>query len=107
MRRSSIAAVPRAAAAFTLLEVVIVLSLLVLLSALIWPALDKWMRSSELPESADNVRATLRMAKASAGLAGRRFRIRFERGVQQPHIEYEVDPMNQPDHWEACKEKWS
>lgn len=92
---------------FTLIEVMLVVALLVLLMALAWPAFDKRIYAAQLPESAENVRAALRMARASAGLNARRYRLRWEVETQQPVIEYEVDPVREPGRWDPCTEGWA
>ncbi|MCK6484637.1 MAG: prepilin-type N-terminal cleavage/methylation domain-containing protein [Phycisphaerae bacterium] len=92
---------------FTLIEVMLVVALLVLLMALAWPAFDKRIYAAQLPESAENVRAALRMARASSSLNARRYRLRWEVETQQPMIEYEVDPVREPGRWDPCSEGWA
>jgi prepilin-type N-terminal cleavage/methylation domain-containing protein len=92
---------------FTLLEVVIVISLLVLLAGLAWPAFDRQIEASELPESADRVKSMLHMARSEAVLEHRRFRIRFEPGEQQPIFEWEPDPIFLPGEWETSEAGWT
>src|ERR1051325_7973772 len=85
----------------------LVIGLMVLLTGLAWPALDQRMKASQLGESSENMRAALRMARATAGLQNHRMRIRWKRDEQQPLIEFEVDPMNEPGHWEPITQRWS
>ena len=102
-RTRSVRAVRRG---FTLLEIFLVLGLLIILSTLILPNFQKQRTANELTDSAENVRVGLRMARATASMSGRRYRIRWEPKVQQPFIEYEVDAMREPNKWEASTETW-
>jgi prepilin-type N-terminal cleavage/methylation domain-containing protein len=95
------------ARAFTLIEVLITLSLLVLLASMAWPALQTQITSSELPESAERVRSALAMARCEAVMEHRRFRVRFVKEEQQPKIECEADPINQPGVFTASTADWA
>lgn len=92
---------------FTLLEIVIVLGLLILLAGMAWPSFESRIRASELPESADRVKSMLHMARSEAVLEHRRFRIRFEPGVQQPIFEWEPDPIFFPGEWAVSTAGWT
>ncbi|MFQ5410976.1 MAG: prepilin-type N-terminal cleavage/methylation domain-containing protein [Phycisphaerae bacterium] len=92
---------------FTLIEILLVVGLLGLLMALAWPMLQNQITASELPESADRVRDMLFMVRSEAALEHRRHRIRFVAGEQQPHIEYEPDPIERPGEWEPIKSAWA
>ena len=96
-----------AAPAFTLVEILITLSLLVLLASLAWPAMQAQITASELPESAERIRSALAMARCEAVMQHRRFRIRFAPEEQQPKIEEEVDPINQPGVYTAATADWA
>jgi hypothetical protein len=91
---------------FTLLEVLVTLSLLVLLAGLAWPALEHQITASELPESGERVRAMLGMARCEAVMEHRRYRIQFVTEQQQPRIEYEADPINRPNEFEPAPADW-
>lgn len=96
-----------AAPAFTLLEVMITLGLLVLLAGLAWPALQTQITAAELPESADRLRSALFMARCEAMMQHRRFRVRFAPDEQHPMIEWESDPVNQPGVFVPATVDWA
>ncbi|MBN2560838.1 MAG: hypothetical protein JXQ75_07905, partial [Phycisphaerae bacterium] len=83
------------------------LSLLVLLASISWPAMESQMRASEMPDSADRLRSTLFMARSEAVMQHRRHRIRFLPEQQQPLIEYEPDPVHHPGVFEPVEEGWA
>jgi type II secretory pathway pseudopilin PulG len=93
--------------AFTLLELLIVLSLLILLALLAWPAMANRMQSSELPESASRLRSTLYMARNGAVMEHRRVRVRFEEDIQQPIVEIERDPFGAVGVFEQVAAAWT
>ncbi len=96
----------RADRAFTLLELLIVLGLLVLLAGISWPVLQNQITAAELPESADRIRDMIYLARTEAAMQHRRVRIRFEPQEQQPIIEYERDPVEYPNEWEEINASW-
>ncbi|MFQ5423307.1 MAG: Tfp pilus assembly protein FimT/FimU [Phycisphaerae bacterium] len=91
---------------FTLIELAIALSLLVLLGTIAWPALRGRIKAAELPDSADRIRSMLFMVRSQAVMEHRRYRVRFEPEAQQPIIEYEVDPIRDPGTWEPVRAGW-
>lgn len=93
--------------AFTLLEVLIVLSLLVLLAAMAWPLMQSQITASELPESASHIRDALYMTRSSAMLEHRRHRIRFAPREQHPFVEIEIDPISRPGEWISVAYPWT
>lgn len=93
--------------AFTLLEVLIVLSLLVLMASMAWPIVQSQILAAELPESSSRIRETLYMTRSAAMLEHRRHRIRFAPGEQQPVIEVELDPILFPGEWVLCTYPWT
>jgi len=93
--------------AFSLVEVLIVLALLVILAGFAWPALETQIVGAELPESASHFRDTLFMARSEAIKENRRIRIRFEPEKQQPIIEIEIDPIEYANEWEPVKSAWA
>jgi len=56
---------------FTLLETMLVLSLMVVIAALVWPALDKPFAAQRLRTSADQIRAVLTHGRVAAMQSGR------------------------------------
>lgn len=92
---------------FTLLEVLLALSLFVLLTAMAWPLMQSQIVAAELPESASRIRSLLYMTRSSAMLEHRRHRIRFMPEVQQPVIEVEPDPIVEPGLWVQVDYDWA
>lgn len=92
---------------FTLIELAIAMSLVVLLAAIAWPLISDRITKAELPDSADRIRSMLVMTRSSAVMEHRRHRVRFEPGKQQPIIEYEVDPLRELGTWEPVSAAWS
>lgn len=97
----------RARAAFTLLEILLVLGLLVILSIFAWPLMESQIAAAELPESAARVRETLYMTRSAAMLEHRRHRVRFAPGEQQPIVEVELDPLYEPGVWTPVTYPWT
>ena len=64
--------------AFTLLELLLVLGVLVILSGMAWPVLDRLLTSERLAKSADRVRAMWTSARTSAIESGRILAFRYE-----------------------------
>jgi prepilin-type N-terminal cleavage/methylation domain-containing protein len=92
---------------FTLLEILLVLMLLVILAVFSWPALERRIETSALPESANKFRAMLFMARSSAIMQHKRYRVRFEPGVRDPFIEVEPDPIGAPGNYIAAPDPWA
>lgn len=93
--------------AFTLIELVVVLTLIVALSLLAMPAIENIMIGSNLPESAGRVRSLLAMARSGAVSEARRVRVRFLPNQQQPIVEIERDPIFQPGLYEQITAAWT
>lgn len=98
---------PRSASAFTLIEVLVVLGLLLLLAGISWPLMESQITASELPESGDRLCSALFMARSEAVLENRRYRIRFSAESQQPLIERESDPIRFPGIFESASSAWA
>lgn len=105
--RSSIRPHPRRAPAFTLIEILIALTLLGLLTVLAWPTMQSRITSMELPESASRLQSLLYMTRSSAMMEHRRHRLRFEPGTQQPLVEYEPDPILSPGAFVEVPADWA
>lgn len=93
--------------AFTLIEILLVIGMLVMLAGLTWPVLETQISGAELPESASRLRDVLYMSRAEAMKENRRVRIRFEPNEQQPIIEIERDPILEPNEWEPVNSAWA
>jgi prepilin-type N-terminal cleavage/methylation domain-containing protein len=96
----------RARAGFTLIEVAVTIGLIAVLMAFVWPAMLHRIHDEQMPQSAENLRATLRLARAASSMSGQRYRIRFVPEQQQPVIEREPDAMNRPGEWEQASDLW-
>ncbi len=94
-------------AAFTLLEIAIALSLLVVLAAFAWPALEGRITAAAMPESAARIRDLMGAARNVALQETRRVRIRFAPNEQQPYVEIEQDPILQPGVWTIVEDEWA
>ncbi len=100
--------------AFTLLEVVLVLGLLVILTSLVMPNLIGEIEGGRLKNSAEQMRSLLTMARSNAMFDGKRYRIRFPRsdeiddmgGDRQPIIEREDDPVEEPEVFNRITDPW-
>lgn len=109
--------------AFTLIEVLLVILLLGLLAAFLYPELEAEMRRRSLVESADRLRSLITMTHAQAMQDGRRYRIQFpgtadpldryaEKEIDvpettlQPEILRQVDPLGNPDLFEGYDAPW-
>jgi hypothetical protein len=96
------------------LEVLLVIGLIVVLSAMVLPDLMTELESRRLPESADRMRSLITLARAHAMFEGLRYRIRFpdedelddEGGDRQPLIEREDDPLDEPGIFNPVAEPW-
>lgn len=105
----------RAARAYTLIEIVLVIGLLLLISALALPNFYRQFEREQLPTSAEQLRALIILTRANAALDAKRYRIRFPRkdelddlGTrQQPLVEREDDPMERPDEFLPVQASWA
>jgi type II secretory pathway pseudopilin PulG len=103
--------------AFTLMELLLVIGLMVVLTAMAMPALFSELQRSRLPESAERMRSLLTMVRAQAQWSGLRHRLRFPTedddeedlvlGLRQPIIEREDDPIEEPEEWTIVREPWA
>lgn len=93
--------------AFTLLEILLVVGLLVALTIMAWPALSNRITAAELPESATKLQSLLFLARSQAIMDHKRFRVRFDQGLEQPLVEVEPDPINAANEWVETTEPWA
>ncbi len=109
--------------AFTLIEVLLVILLLGLLAAFLYPELGPEMQRRSLIESADRLRSLITMTHARAMQDGRRYRIQFpgtadpldrygEKEIDvpdvtlQPEILQQSDPLGNPDVFVGFDAPW-
>ncbi|MCG3136681.1 MAG: hypothetical protein HJJLKODD_00516 [Phycisphaerae bacterium] len=117
--RNSDFAIRNSHRAFTLLELLVVIGLLVLLAGLVVPSFRGALERSQLPESAEQFRALIAMTRAQAMLDGLRYRIRFlnpdepaaeglnEAELNQPIVEVERDPLAAPEEYTPVLAAWA
>lgn len=86
---------PAAAPAFTLLEVLIVIALLGMMTALLWPDFGAAQRSERLTESARRMNALIQMCRARAMLESRQYRITIRQDGTL-HVTRQLDPLLAP-----------
>ncbi|MCP4590527.1 MAG: prepilin-type N-terminal cleavage/methylation domain-containing protein [bacterium] len=99
---------------FTLMELLLVIGLLALLSAMIVPNLLGQFMGERLPKSAQQMRALLQLTRANAMLDGKRYRLRFpledeldsEGTGVQPIVEREDEPFIAPGVYEPVAASW-
>lgn len=100
---------------YTLIEVVLVVGLLMVISALTIPNFVRRYRREALPGSARQLRSLITLVRANAAFDGKRFRIRFPKtgeadplgGDRQPLIEREDDPIGLPDEFHLVTAPWA
>lgn len=105
--------------AFTLLEVVTVIALLVLVAYFVFGNYSTPLERSYLPESAERLRALINLTRANAMLDGKRYRIRFVtesdpdadelplEDIRQPLVEIEHDPIEYPGEFTPLLSAWA
>ncbi len=101
--------------AYTLVEAVLVVGLLVVIAGLAIPTFVREIRREELPGSGEQLRSLVSLMRAHAALDGKRYRIRFPMedekdllgGDRQPIIEREDDPMNAPEVFNLVTAPWA
>ena len=104
-----------AARAYTLIEVVLVIGLLIVISAMAVPNFYRQLAREQLPTSANQLRSLIILTRANAAFDGKRYRIRFPRedelddlgGRNQPLIEREDDPMEFPEEFFPVTATWA
>ncbi len=103
------------ARAYTLIEIMLVVGLLVALSAMAIPNFVRQIERERLPGSVRQLRSLLTLVRANAAFDGKRYRLRFptedEREAldddRQPLIEREDDPIDEPDLFNRVTAPWA
>ncbi len=101
--------------AFTLIEIVLVLGIILVITAMTAPSFFRQMKEAELPNSARQLRSLVTLVRANAAFDGMRYRIRFPEddeedplgGDRQPLIEREDDPIEEPDTFNLVTAPWA
>jgi len=98
---------PARAGGFTLIEVVLALSLVAVLLSLGVLALGRWYDSSRLPEGARRLESILRLARADACARGRRVRLQFDPESLAPGMVWEPQPLQEPGVYVQHPAEWA
>ncbi len=101
--------------AYTLVEIVLVVALLVVISGIAAPTIYRQFKQEELPGSGKQLRSLLSFVRANAAMDGRRYRVRFPREEEvdsegtdrQPLIEREDDPIHEPEVFKVVQAPWA
>jgi type II secretory pathway pseudopilin PulG len=101
--------------AFTLLEIILVLGIMLAITALALPNFIDEIRRNDLEGSARQLRSLLTLVAANASFDATRYRIRFAEedeedplgGDQQPLIEREDDPLEEPEVFNLVTAPWA
>jgi prepilin-type N-terminal cleavage/methylation domain-containing protein len=89
-------------AAFTLIEVLLTLAVLVILASFAWPVLDRLLESERLAKAADRVRARWTGARAVAIESGQLILFRYTPGANRYRIEYQQELTSGDEDKPAC-----
>lgn len=92
--------------AFTLLEVLIVLVLLAILAAILWPDFATAQQGEQLSESVTRTKALVAMCRAQAMNEARRYRIVF-RPDGRMQVRCQEDPVQAPDSYIEVRQEWA
>ncbi|HTF56528.1 MAG TPA: prepilin-type N-terminal cleavage/methylation domain-containing protein [Planctomycetota bacterium] len=97
----------RANGGFTLYEVVVVLIVFLVVSAVLVPSFTGFLPSVRVRKAGSGLLATLGKARFDAALTARRLRVIFAKGeLPSYRIVYEPDPMNEPATFRALPGEW-
>ena len=116
MKRSS----GQHAGAFTLFEVLLVVGMMAVISAITMPTIFARMKREQLSMSAGQLRSFLTLVRANAQFDGKRYRLRFLTDDEldeeefewmgdgrQPLVEREDDPFEEPGVYNAVTLPWA
>lgn len=95
-----------ARAAFTLLEVILAMALLVLLAGMTVASLWSTLESVRTKEQATRIASLLRAARADAANTGKRLRLSFDAETTQPIVSIERDGLAEPGVFEPHHAWW-
>lgn len=106
---------PNGRGALTLVEIVLVVTILVAIAGLVIPNFARELERDRLPRSARQFRSLLAMVRANAAFDCKRYRIRFPQedeldplgGDRQPLIEREDDPMHETEVFNLVTAPWA
>lgn len=87
---------PRRREAFTLLEVILALAVLLMLSGAVVVSFSGWYDRSHFDEGVRRMETALRMARADAALCARRLRLEVDPESGTCRVLWEADPLAKP-----------
>lgn len=95
----------RGVSAFTLLEILIVVALLGILAAMVWPDFEQARKSEQLDESTRRLKTLVQMCRARAMNDARRYRIEL---VQDGSLRVtrQRDPLYAPQQYVKFRDQW-
>jgi type II secretory pathway pseudopilin PulG len=88
-----------AAGAFTLIELLLVLSLIVVVGVAGWMTFGGWKSQTDFEEGVNRVESALRLARAESANLGLRLRIAFDANGGPPILLYEPSPLEAPEEF--------
>lgn len=105
----------RGVPAYTLIEVVLVVALLVAIGAMAIPRFVGQLEGQHLPGSAGQLRSLISLTRANAAFDGKRYRIRYAGENEevkggdrrQPIVEREEDPVRDPEVYTRVTSPWA
>lgn len=97
---------PRGREAFTLLEVILALAVLLLLSGAVVVSFSGWYDRSHFDEGVRRMETALRMARADAALCARRLRLEVDPESGTCHVLWEADPLTKPGEFLPYASTW-
>jgi prepilin-type N-terminal cleavage/methylation domain-containing protein len=83
-------------AGFTLIEVLLAITLVLVLITVSAISVGAWKRGQDLKEGSQNLMTALRMARADAANRGKRLRLVFSPADGQTQLLWEPDPLTKP-----------
>jgi len=82
--------------AFTLIEIVLAISLFLILTAVAALTFGGWRQGQNLAEGSQTMVTTLRMARADAANHGKRLQLVFDQATGQATLYWEPEPLTKP-----------
>jgi prepilin-type N-terminal cleavage/methylation domain-containing protein len=92
--------------AFTLLELLIVILLIAMLAAFVWPEFFGSLSKAHLEESARQLKTVISMCRAESMNTAKRHRITFRKDGSV-YLTRQQDPQRAPDHFVRVRESWA
>jgi len=98
---------PVIARAFTLLELLLVIAVLVILAGVVWPNLGAQTSAGRLAFTAHQVANLIQFGRSESMCAGKPYRFRFDPENMRAVIEEETDPLGHPGEFEPIPAHWA